>query len=58
MDIIQKINEIQDTDWIGYSIITKDQEILCLIDNFNRCCENFGYDYYIENTELNLKDLL
>ena len=44
MEKIIKIEEVENIDGMdGYKITTDKQEILVLIDNFQSCCEQWGY---------------
>lgn len=47
-EIIEQINEI-DND--GYEVVTNKQKISLVIDNVQRCCEQWGYFWCNDNTE-------
>lgn len=55
-DKIISIDEECDGEYVGYIIKTNNQTIKVLIENFQNCCEEFGYKIFDEsknNIEIN-----
>ena len=51
-EIIEQINEIDnDGRYDGYEVVTNKQKISLVIDNVQKCCEQWGYFWCNDNTE-------
>ena len=53
-----EINEIvgrsKFNNYIGYTIVTSERKIICILDNEASCCENWDVEYEIYDADLQL----